>query len=921
MTLLTTSGSKEHALLHRDIFRDLTVVFHSSVLSDSPLQFSAKVMDKHLDRGDLDAVYATYSHICHLCGAFPRDVTAFDFRRVEIWMDRLVQLGEPRHIELLRRIVSDLHRCFGVLPTRAHHHAIIKGFLIADMVSDAWKWVQHLEQSQETPKATWKSRLNVFSWFSNTAANSSDESSLRGVVRLTSGEYDFFLNYFSKEGDFRSAHMLMMQLIQTGGDVAPKRHSWHLYLAAALASPELDMGSIQSVLAGMEKAGYAVSLNTLCAVSGRWPIEKWVTDLRLRSITPYTRPRTQRHDGDVEDVDILPEVIPLNKPKVPLLVPSLISDTPVVKENVDTMAVEADLDTSDSQTVPIDMPSNISVNTSSENAHDTSTRAADIQNIEVQPIVHSKSESDPATQANDVSAHGGQFGIANSLSYANIDDHNTHVEEDHHVGLQVDTEYPDNTIPDHITNLLDNGHHIPVTDAISDYKQLRRGTKLRIRIMKTSTYDASSALLAYKEYVKLPGIPRPDIELADALITILCQGSVRSPSKAHVLQAVQVYEDFVKPSAGSFEGQEAKEYARLCNILIRALTGIPAKSIVENDLASEERCATETKRLLSDMKSLGIWPDERTICSTILHRFRVAGSHKEALTCYISFTSELEAMIPQARRDVQLKQLPWQKTPVLSRSTCKAVLNAFGELSFPSSPVTPARMWFSMLSDMCSRSFAVGVADYTRYLGNILSKKVSPLALHWDAIGVESPDGEEKRIKSMYASVKYLHRKLAIDINIVPDAILLNTLMNAYQHLGAFDDAVKVFNTIWVTDRANSVTPIIAFDACGYARRSHEAAIIWGMFVRRGWKFDKKALDTWVECLCRLGEVDTACKFVCLTMGKDNAGYDSHGSTLPDEHTCAILLKLSWTVGQSADVKDKIRVYLPHVWRNISAQR
>ena len=253
-------------------------------------------------------------------------------------------------------------------------------------------------------------------------------------------------------------------------------------------------------------------------------------------------------------------------------------------------------------------------------------------------------------------------------------------------------------------------------------------------------------------------------------------------------------------------------------------------------------------------------------------------------------------------------------SPILDRTGYRAVLNAFGKLSFPNAPVAPASLWFSIADDMRKRGYGLTAQDYTIFLGTILDQKTTPLALQRSALGIPSLEGEEHRMKTMYASVKHLHKKLIIDSDISPDAQLLNTLMNVYQHLGAFDDTLRIFNSAWLSGRMDHVTPIIIFDACGHAGRRHVASTIWCMLVARAWEFDKRTLDTWVECLCRSGNVEAACRFVCVYMGREKAGYLSKGDTRPDMQTCLILLKLSWVTNQNTDVKERIRTHLPHIW-------
>lgn len=169
-----------------------------------------------------------------------------------------------------------------------------------------------------------------------------------------------------------------------------------------------------------------------------------------------------------------------------------------------------------------------------------------------------------------------------------------------------------------------------------------------------------------------------------------------------------------------------------------------------------------------------------------------------------------------------------------------------------------------------------------------------------------------------YESVKALHRHLCLDTSFTPNSQVLNVFINAYQRLGMFNDALKVFNVAWLSGRMDDVVVTVMFDACGHNKRRDVAYLVWAMLVRNGWEFDRYTLNAWVECLCRLGQVDMATNFVCHHMGRETGGYKGLGNTNPDESTCTLLLKFAWNVGQYLEVKQMLRTYLPDIWPKLS---
>lgn len=479
----------------------------------------------------------------------------------------------------------------------------------------------------------------------------------------------------------------------------------------------------------------------------------------------------------------------------------------------------------------------------------------------------------------------------------------------------------------------------PVTSTPQGSGNKNNPAILKIRRNLLNAVRVGDLRNSFKLYLEFSKLAKPDVEVADILIRALCRGTLQAPPRYQILQALQVYNILLaaeQQTAGDVKGffdsrsrasvSEQRCYTRIYNTLLRALSAPLSMKTSSRDTGGEvqEEYTKLSMDLLSAMEARGLVPDNRTVCSILLLRFRRAANHEEAFELYRTLVTKLEAAharglaVFDSDSDSD-SSLTSSTQPLLDLRGYRMVLNAFGRLSFPSAPVAPAPLWFAIVKDMRERGHPVTIEDYTIYLGGILAQTTSPFTLHRTAIGFASPQDEEARVEAMMACVKHLHKRLVLDVTIVPDATLMNTLMNAYQHLGAFDDAMKVFNTMWLSNRVDDITPVIVFDACGHARRPREATMIWCKLVEKGWKFDKHTLDTWVECLCRLGNVEAACKFVCVYMGRDKAGYSSKGDTRPDVQTCLVLLKLSWVVGQNLDVKEKIRTHLPHIWKNLTA--
>jgi len=67
----------------------------------------------------------------------------------------------------------------------------------------------------------------------------------------------------------------------------------------------------------------------------------------------------------------------------------------------------------------------------------------------------------------------------------------------------------------------------------------------------------------------------------------------------------------------------------------------------------------------------------------------------------------------------------------------------------------------------------------------------------------------------------------------------------------------------------------------------------------------------WLECLCRLGQLQEALKSLCLEMGKGEDDVE------PDEDCIRILFKFARQEGMVAEVHTRVQRYLPTLWKRL----
>lgn len=881
-TRLCRNPSKEFAVLHAMMYKDASIIFRGNLSLEHPLLFAVELFEFLLTRNIISTAQNTFEHIKHLISILPSGSnTVLSLERVENWMDILASSADSNAATLLQRIVLGLPHCLGIQPTRKHHHCVLKTLLIANQAGRAWRWLETMQFQNNTlaerKKRHWWTKLPHLPWF-HSDEPISHSSSITWITTQTQ-DYDLFLTYFAKCGDFLSAQLLIKQMLILGPPVLPKRRSWHLYLLAAVLLPTSKVSTVSAVMKEMSDAGFHFDMSALTSLSGRKGLKSWISEdifLILCSSNSGSLSKTTEKE---DFLDLLPEFEPESR-------------------QVETRRVEVKLPPPLKQLSPEEQVT---------------------WNSGPSGVDHTVPDQIADTLPSSV-----EFGLSHDPFYVGVED------------LTFETVKKGESVFSGMEDPCESNATEEVaidqspTDSEVDIDKFRRSL-----IKMAQTPNIVNTIRSYNAYISLPCSRPLDIELGSALIKGLCRNTLKAVSKRNVLQAVKIYKDllafnsdstmppfFTRSSSEEFKIDPTEEFKSIYYILLRNLTApSTVTSSSTETLETQERCVENMHYLLKEMKNRGIALDSRLIAPIILLRWRSIGSHKEALQFYTSFISDIElstesSALPSPTMNYQSTP---EKPPLVDLASFRTILNSFGQLSFPSAPVTPARLWYALLSHMRARGYISTAKDYALYLNNIISKNVSPLALRYASLGMDPPEEEENMRKSMHDSLKYLYRQITIDVHISPDATLFNTLMNAFQRVGAFDDATQIFNLSWLTGNLDTVTPVIMFDACGHAKRPFEAYVIWNMLIRRRWKFNKRTLDTWVECLCRLGYVDQACKFVCLYMGRDHVGYEADGDTRPDINTCLILLKLSWNVGQNLQVKEKIKSHLPYVWKELSA--
>ncbi|KAG2156641.1 uncharacterized protein EDB93DRAFT_1127663 [Suillus bovinus] len=387
--------------------------------------------------------------------------------------------------------------------------------------------------------------------------------------------------------------------------------------------------------------------------------------------------------------------------------------------------------------------------------------------------------------------------------------------------------------------------------------------------------DLTGALSIYDES-KSAGIT-PGTPLVHPLVNALCTTS----DDAAIDRALELYKDLAEAAPITQSKQELQPPGRrhssgpdanLYNILFRAFgTAKDVKKYFPIALS-----------LLEDMEARNIEFDSpMAVSSLAIVVMRCASSFDDALKGY-----------------KQICKRP--NSPPLDAKGYQAILHTLTQLSFGEYETSPS-VWhyFEVVKDMRTAGVEIAAPVYT-----ILLRHLALLA------GELPPD----ECDALAAAVRRAHDHLTLDPSFTPDTVLWNQLMDAYQRVGLFAEAYRIWEMLFITGRFNQASVAIIIDACGFANAWPMAAQVCLKLTKIGFKFNLRTWNTWIECMCRVGKLDDALKVVCLEMGKDQPNIS------PDVNTVKVLLSFAARTNQQDEVMDRIKSYLPQLWHTLPTE-
>ncbi|PPQ67142.1 hypothetical protein CVT25_005743 [Psilocybe cyanescens] len=231
------------------------------------------------------------------------------------------------------------------------------------------------------------------------------------------------------------------------------------------------------------------------------------------------------------------------------------------------------------------------------------------------------------------------------------------------------------------------------------------------------------------------------------------------------------------------------------------------------------------------------------------------------------------------------------------------VLQEYCRMSFVGSLDVPLiTQYFSIVNDMRLQRIPISPEIY-----GLIVKHVTIMA--GKLIKAGPKDHAAEALPRLVSTIRRVHDFLTLDASFSPTPMLLNQLMDAYQRLGCFGDAYRLWDMMYMSGRYDQITVNIMLDACGYADRVERARVILKKVARAGFRLDLRNWNTWVECLCRGGRFDEALNVAFVEIPK-------HGKE-PNVVTVTLLDKFAKRNDLSRDFLHRVEKDFPQLWERL----
>jgi hypothetical protein len=397
---------------------------------------------------------------------------------------------------------------------------------------------------------------------------------------------------------------------------------------------------------------------------------------------------------------------------------------------------------------------------------------------------------------------------------------------------------------------------------------IKAGSQVWSKVVRNALLMRSpTAVLEIYRAAKAAGVP-VNISLADPVIRSLCSSSLQSPSDAALDLAIEVYREIEEPPSSEAKIPDIGLQVALFQTLFRALS----------TSANKTKYMPIAIDLLEEMKRRGL-SDSAHVTSLVILLMRSASSFAEALDAYKTVRERT--------------RIPFQAKGYA------AILHTFTTLKLDNRTIPPWQDYFQIVRDMQEDGSPVLPHLYTN-----MFRQMARMAARAKPSDILS-------LQKMVHTAREVQHHLSISTTITLDTPFWNQLMDTYQRAGAFDDARRIWDKLFHEGKADAASVSIIFDACGYAQAGRTAVQVFAALRANGYKLNLRNWHAWLECLCRLGQLDEAARYFCLEMGRGPHGVP------PDAEGARILLKFAYQRGVIDEVRRRIQRFLPALWAKL----
>ena len=401
---------------------------------------------------------------------------------------------------------------------------------------------------------------------------------------------------------------------------------------------------------------------------------------------------------------------------------------------------------------------------------------------------------------------------------------------------------------------------------------IKAGSQVWSKVIRNALLMRSpTAVLEIYRAAKGAGVS-VDLPLADPVIRSLCSSSLQSPTDAALDLAIETFREIgVAPSSSEARIPNIGPQVALFQTLLRALSTSPNKT----------KYMPVAIDLLEEMKRRGL-SDSVHVTSLVILLMRSASSFAEAFDAYKTVR--------------QRTQISFQAKGYA------AILHTFTTLKLDNRTIPPWDDYFQIVKDMQQDGAPVLPHLYTN-----MFRQMARMA----ARAKPSDPDSIPTLQKMVHTAREVQHLLSISAAVTLDTPFWNQLMDTYQRAGAFEDARRIWDRLFREGRVDAASVSIFFDACGYAGAGRTAVQVFAALRASGYKLNLRNWHAWLECLCRLGQLDDATRYFCLEMGSGPHGVP------PDAEGARILIKFAYQRGVGDQVRMRIQRFLPALWEKL----